>query len=234
MAAMELVKKAMDENNHLFIRCSKVQPVTPDTELSKIVTYEKFEIAYSKFLEQADRNAITQKSKGSKIPYGFTFEPKKNFICGGGSNYVYGGISLQECVVPIVEYQNIRASAKAFVETKKATIQLLSQSRKISNSIFSLDFYQPEQIGGKIAPATYEVYIADGVGQLISDRHKIIADRTGENGADRVQRARFTLKSMQFEKNESYFLMIVDKDTGNVLERIPFFIDIAFVGDFDF
>ena len=28
--------------------------------------------------------------------------------------------------------------------------------------------------------------------------------------------------------------MIVDKDTGNVLERIPFFIDIAFVSDFDF
>lgn len=153
---------------------------------------------------------------------------------GGGSNYVHGGISLQECVVPVVEYKNIRASAKAFVETKKATIQLLSQSRKISNSIFSLDFYQPEQVGGKIAPATYEVYMADGVGQLISDRHKIIADRTGENGADRVQRARFTLKSMQFEKNESYFLMIVDKDTGNVLERIPFFIDIAFVSDFDF
>ena len=76
--------------------------------------------------------------------------------------------------------------------------------------------------------------MADGVGQLISDRHKIIADRTGENGADRVQRARFTLKSMQFEKNESYFLMIVDKDTGNVHERIPFFIDIAFVSDFDF
>ena len=24
------------------------------------------------------------------------------------------------------------------------------------------------------------------------------------------------------------------KDTGNVLERIPFFIDIAFVSDFDF
>lgn len=153
---------------------------------------------------------------------------------GGGSNYVHGGMSLQECVVPVIEFKNIRATSKDFVETKKATIQLLSQSRKVSNSIFSLDFYQPEQVGGKIVPATYEVYMADARGQLVSDRHKIIADRTGENGADRVQRARFTLKSMQFEKSESYFLMIVDKDSGSVIDRIPFFIDIAFVSDFDF
>ena len=84
------VKKVMNENNHLFIRRHKVQPITLDNELSKIVTYEKFENAYSRFLEQADRNAITQKSEGSKIPYGFTFEPKKNFICGGGFSQHFG------------------------------------------------------------------------------------------------------------------------------------------------
>ena len=84
------VKKAMNENNHLFIRRHKVQPITLENELSKIVTYEKFEIAYAKFLEQADRNAITQKSEGSKIPYGFAFESKKNFICGGGFSQHFG------------------------------------------------------------------------------------------------------------------------------------------------
>ena len=84
------VKKAMNENSDLFMRCPKVQPITLDNELSKIVTYDKFEIAYTKFLEQADRNAITQKSEGSKIPYGFAFEPKKNFICGGGFSQHFG------------------------------------------------------------------------------------------------------------------------------------------------
>ena len=153
---------------------------------------------------------------------------------GGGSNYVHGGIALQECVVPVIEFKNIRSDSKAFVQTKKATIQLLSQSRKISNSIFSLDFYQPEAVGGKIVPATYELYISDAMGQLVSDRQKVIADKTGENGADRVVRTRFTLKSMEYKKTESYFLMIIDKDTSGVLDKIQFNIDIAFVNDFDF
>ena len=110
----------------------------------------------------------------------------------------------------------------------------MSQSRKISNSIFSLDLYQPEAAGGKIVPATYDVYMSDAMGQMVSDRQKVIADKTGDNGSDRVIRARFTLKSMEFKKTESYFLMIVDKDTGSVLDKIAFNIDIAFVNDFDF
>ena len=153
---------------------------------------------------------------------------------GGGANYVHGGVSLQECVIPVIEFKNIRSSSKEFIQTKKATIQLLSQSRKISNSIFSLDFYQPDAVGGKIVPATYEVYVSDAMGQIVSDRQKVIADQTGENGSDRVTRIRFTLKSMEFKKTESYFLMLVDKDTGGVLDRIAFSIDIAFLNDFDF
>jgi hypothetical protein len=143
-------------------------------------------------------------------------------------------MSLQECVVPVIEFKNARSGSKAFVQTKKATIQLLSQSRKISNSIFSLDFYQPEAVGGKIVSATYEVYMSDSAGQLVSDRQKVIADKTGETGSDRVVRVRFTLKSMEFKKTEIYFLMILDKDTGGVLDKIPFTIDIAFVNEFDF
>jgi hypothetical protein len=39
---------------------------------------------------------------------------------------------------------------------------------------------------------------------------------------------------MEYKKTESYFLMIIDKDTGGVLDKIQFNIDIAFVNDFDF
>ena len=72
------------------------------------------------------------------------------------------------------------------------------------------------------------------MGQIVSDRQTVIADKTGENGADRVMRVRFTLKSMEFKKNESYFLMIVDKETSGMLDKVAFNIDIAFVNDFDF
>lgn len=153
---------------------------------------------------------------------------------GGGMNYVHGGISLQECVVPVIKFKNIRASSKKFVDVKKAEVQLISQSRKISNNIFSLDFYQKESISGKVAEAIYEAYMCDASGKAVSDRQTIIADKTNHNGSDRVFRTRFTLKGLDFKKTEIYYLTIVEKDTTNVVERIEFTIDITFVNDFDF
>ena len=149
-------------------------------------------------------------------------------------NYVHGGISLQEMVVPVIEFKNIRASSKKFVDVKKAELQLISQSRKVSNSIFSLDFYQKEPVSGKVSAATYEIYMADAAGKQVSDRKTIIADKTSNNGSDRVFRTRFTLKSVEFNKTEPYYLTIVEKGTTNVVDRIEFTIDIAFVNDFDF
>lgn len=153
---------------------------------------------------------------------------------GGGMNYVHGGISLQESVVPVIEYKNMRASSKKFVDVKKAELQLISQSRKVSNSIFSLDFYQKEAVSGKVTAATYEIYMADASGKAVSDKKTVIADKTSTNGSDRVFRTRFTLKSLDFKKTDTYYLTVVEKGTTNVTDRIEFTIDIAFVNDFDF
>lgn len=153
---------------------------------------------------------------------------------GGGMNYVHGGISLQECVVPVVEFKNMRSTSKKFVDVKKAALELISQSRKVSNSIFSLDFYQKDAVSGKVAAATYEIYMADASGKAVSDKKTVIADKTSNNGSDRVFRTRFTLKSVEFKKTDTYYLTVVEKGTTNVTDRIEFTIDIAFVNDFDF
>ena len=42
------------------------------------------------------------------------------------------------------------------------------------------------------------------------------------------------LKPIQFSKTELYYLMIMDKDSGNLLERIEYQINITFTNDFDF
>ena len=165
------------------------------------------------------------------------FAPQENIRMkkqGGGMNFVHGGISLQEMVVPVIDFQNIRASSKKYIDVKKVELQLISQSRKVSNSIFSLDFYQKDAVSGKVAAATYEVYMADASGVAVSDKKTIIADKTSSNGSDRVFRTRFTLKSVEFKKTEPYYLTIVLKDSGDTVERIEFMIDIAFVNDFDF
>lgn len=153
---------------------------------------------------------------------------------GGTMNYVHGGVSLQECAVPVIEFKNMRSGSKKFVDIKKAEILLLSQSRKVSNSIFILEFYQKDPVGDKTVPATYEIFMADAAGKAISDIQTIIADKTDGEMANRTFRKRFTLKNAAFKKTEEYFLTVMEKGTSNVLSRETFSIDIAFVNDFDF
>lgn len=92
------------------------------------------------------------------------FAPRENVRIkkkGGGLNFVHGGISLQEMVVPVLEFQFLRNAYKMYqrnkdkIDTKPVTISLLSASRKISNMIFSLNFYQKEAVGGNREAATY-------------------------------------------------------------------------------
>lgn len=61
---------------------------------------------------------------------------------------MHGGISLQEMVVPVIEYHYLRNDSMEYkrnkqkYDTKPVTVNLLSANRKISNMIFSLNFYQ--------------------------------------------------------------------------------------------
>lgn len=153
-------------------------------------------------------------------------------IAGGGENYVHGGVSLQELVVPILTFKNLRTASKGYVETANVELKLLTQSRKIANLIFSLDFFQRQPVSEKVLPCTYNVYMADETGSPISDRQTVIADRSVLNDSERVFRVRFHLKSAAYNKNKTYRLVItngVDLPTEE-----DFQIDIAFADDFGF
>lgn len=214
----------------------------------KLKTSDKAEKDYVKgiLIETDRRYIITDKADDSEhvivVPMGeyhsdfFITIPQDiiRFKTGGGVNYVHGGASLQEMMVPVITFKNVRVNSKKYVENSKATIELTSNSRKISNSIFTLNFYQKEPVGGKVSLAEYEVFMADASGNAVSDRQTIIADKTSENGADRMFHIRLTLKGLEFKKTDTYYLTVIEKGTTNVIERVEYTIDIAFTGDFDF
>ena len=152
-------------------------------------------------------------------------------VQGGGENYVHGGISLQELVVPVIVFKNLRSTNKNYVEVRNAELKLLSESRKVSNLIFSLEFFQRQAVGDKIQPCKYSVCFVDDEGNLISDRHIVIADKTSDNATDRVFRVRFNLKAGNYDNKKTYRLVIAN-DVN--VEEIEFRIDIAFADDFGF
>lgn len=172
------------------------------------------------------------------------FAPRESIrikMNGGGMNFVHGGISLQEMVVPVIEYHYLRNDSMEYkrnkqkYHTKPVTVNLLSANRKISNMIFSLNFYQKDAVGANREAATYQVYFTDENGKQISDVQKIIADKTSDNGAERTFRCQFNLKSLKYSNTATYYLVIADEQGLQMPQREPFQIDIAFVVDeFDF
>ncbi len=171
------------------------------------------------------------------------YAPKENVrikMNGSGLNFVHGGISLQEMVVPVIDYHFLRNQSKQYqknqnkYDTKPVEISLLSATHKVSNMIFSLNFYQKEPVGDNREEARYQLYFTDSNGRQISDIAKIIADKTSDNGQERTFRCSFNLKSLKYDSKEIYYLVIADAD-GLVVSREEFQIDIAFaVDDFGF
>lgn len=160
---------------------------------------------------------------------------------GGGLNFVHGGISLQEMVVPVIDYHYMRSDSAGYkknkkkYDTKPVTVGLLSANHKISNMIFSLSFYQKEAVGDNREAANYLLYFVDSENKQVSDTQRIIADKTGDNNQDRTFRVNFNLKSMKYNNKESYYLVIADESGLQLPQREEFTIDIAFaVDDFDF
>lgn len=182
-----------------------------------------------KFLDSTQYDAFA--------PIGNTRIKKK----GGGLNFVHGGISLQEMVVPIIDYHYMRTDSAGYQKNKKkydtqpVSLNLLSSSRKISNMIFSLNFYQKEAVGANREAANYLLYFVDAEGTQVSDTQRVIADKTSDNNQDRTFRVSFNLKSMKYSNKESYYLVIADESGLQLPQREEFQIDIAFaVDDFDF
>ena len=172
------------------------------------------------------------------------YTPRENIrikMNGGGLNYVHGGASLQEMVVPVIEYRPLRNNAKEYLlnrnkyDTQPVMLNLLSSSRKISNMIFSLSFYQKEAVSANRESATYLLYFVDANGTQIRDTQKIIADKTSDNGQDRTFRLSFNLKSLEYKKTEMYYLVIAEESGLSLPQREEFTIDIAFaVEEFNF
>lgn len=171
------------------------------------------------------------------------FAPRENIrIKGaGGVNFVHGGTSLQEICVPVITYKYLRSGYKALrinkdkYDTKQVSIALLSSNRKISNMIFNLSFYQKEPVKDSYVPCTYIAYIEDAMGNEVSDRQKIIADKTSTIAKDREFKCTFNLKSQKFNNTDTYYLVIIDEEGKQVPIKEEVQIDIAMaIDEFDF
>lgn len=152
-------------------------------------------------------------------------------VAGGGQNYVHGGSSLQEMMVPVIELtMNTRGVAFDYVN-----VILTSSTRKVTNLITYLDFIQTEKVTDMMKARSIIAYFTTESGEKISFDVPIVANSRADAPEKRIFHEKFTLKSREYKYGDKYYLVLADaNDEKNILQQYEFMIDIAFVDNFGF
>ena len=149
---------------------------------------------------------------------------------GSGKNYVHGGCSPQEMLVPVIEVKTKMARQ----ETTNATIGLVSILSKITNLITTLDFIQTEAVSDVVKAANYRIYFISDTGEKISNENLYAADKKDADASKRIFRLRFSFKNRKYDKTHRYYLVVLDEKTGMEIFRQEVIMDLAFADDFGF
>ncbi|MGK0466851.1 BREX-1 system phosphatase PglZ type A [Clostridium sp.] len=156
-------------------------------------------------------------------------------VQGEGANFVHGGATLQEIVIPVIKFKNDR-SKNGKSDVKKVEVKLTNISRKITSVITYLEFFQTEKVEDKKVPLRLKIYFADEEGNTISNENIIIVDSKSTKSEERSYKEKFTLRNIVYDKTKKYYLVMVDEEetVENIYEKIPFSIDIAIANEFGF
>lgn len=151
-------------------------------------------------------------------------------VSGGGANFVHGGSSPQEMLVPILDIKMERGH----METRNAEIALVSIIHKITNLIVSMDFIQSEAVSDTVKNATYRICFISEENERISNENIYVADNREESAGKRIFRMKFTFKNKRYDKDKQYYLVVCDEESGLEQWRQSVIMDIAFADDFGF
>lgn len=145
---------------------------------------------------------------------------------GGGMQFVHGGASLQEIVVPVIRISDLRSKGK--VEASGPVgVRLKSIQRKITRRDgLVYEFEQYEKVEGKKIERLVSVYFCDEENNMVSGEYSFLANSTSNDLETRVYKIRFTLNNTSFDRNKRYFLVIKDANTNEIIDQHQFVIDI--------
>lgn len=143
---------------------------------------------------------------------------------GGGQNYVHGGSTLQEMIVPVIKVKTFTGKQ----DTGMVNVELSSFTNKVTGIEIRLEFMQMEPVSDKLKPRRLVAFFVDEEGNKISYDVPLIASVRDADARQRVMTEKFTLKSGKYSRGKDYFLVLADMDDERKEHhRYKFEIDIA-------
>ena len=155
-------------------------------------------------------------------PYGYDLFKTQ----GSGLQYVHGGASLQETVVPVIHISELSA-AKGKEDVMPVGVRLKSITRKITNRSFTLEFEQYEKVGERKQAITCETYLVDEDGNIVSGEYRFVAASESDDVDSRSTKIRFNLMNIEFDRSKRYYLILrnIEKQ-DEYIEKELFTVDI--------
>lgn len=192
----------------------------------------RFIVAPEAVIDEGVQNMSMGRILGNEDQKVVTFPVSSNVfkVPGGGQNFVHGGSSPQEMLVPVLDIKMERGH----METRPAQIALVSIVQKITNLITTMDFIQSDAVSDTVKKTTYKMYFISEDNEKISNENTYIADNRDADPQKRIFRMRFTFKNKKYDKNKQYYLVVYDDATGIEAFRHPVIMDLAFADDFGF
>lgn len=151
-------------------------------------------------------------------------------VAGGGQNFVHGGSSPQEMIIPVIDVK----VEKGRMETTNAEITLVTVLRKVTNLLTYLDFMQSEAVSDIVKETQYRIVFETADGMVVSNEHIHVADSREGDDNKRIFRLKFELQNRQYDRSKPYFLVAYDLQTNREVIRHSVVMDLAFADDFGF
>ena len=192
---------------------------------------------------EASKRYVLTDNKSLQIPYTmeFTLENVSNGAYkvitpfgydlfktqGSGLQYIHGGASLQEIIVPIIHLGELRAAGNKEMSVSPVGVRLKSITRKITNRSFTLEFEQYEKVEERKQAITCETYLVDEEGNKVSGEYRFVAASESDDLEARSTKIRFNLMNIEFDRSKRYYLILKNiARPDEYMEREQFTIDI--------
>lgn len=153
-------------------------------------------------------------------------------VQGGGNRFVHGGATLQEIVIPVIEFNKKRESG----ETRNVDIDLINPPNEIRSYVQPIIFSQKEPIIDKVLPITLKAGFYSEDGKLLSDEIKLIFDSKDEDARIREKTHTFNFKKELINYDNKTIILILEKPLENKFINYKKYlveVHISFADEFD-
>ena len=152
---------------------------------------------------------------------------------GANTNFVHGGLALQEVIIPLIKIEKARKD-----DVTDVGVRLLTNLKTITTGSVVLTFYQEDYVSDKVHgfDATFGIYSSDGKSLSDIEKRSITSESLDSKAREFQIVLHLNKESEKYNRKEVYVKIHKILSSGRLEEKIskPVMLSRSIASDFDF